>query len=72
MKAKPLLELPEVRAAALAALWAQRIGLQPGNAWEPGIARAVLAEFHRLGGDANAWGLVEALYRIKLGLEAPK
>lgn len=65
-------EDPEQRATALAALWAQRIGLPPGNAWEPVIARAVLAEFHRLGGDANAWGFVEARYRMKLGLEAPK
>lgn len=62
---------PEIRAALLAALWAQRIGLPPGNLWEPAVARNVLAEWRRLGADACAWGLVEALWRIRLGLEAP-
>lgn len=71
-KAPPRLPSPEVRAAMLAALWAQQIGLPPGNLWEPAVARNVIAEWRRLGGDASAWGLTEALYRMRLGLPSPE
>ena len=56
---------PEVRAVFLAAKWAQRIGLPPGNLWEPSIARAVMRTYERLGN----WDEVEAEYEVQLGLE---
>ena len=58
----------EARAALLAALWAQRMGLPAGNGWEPGIVRYMLAEFRRLGADGNAAALVEALTARQLGM----
>ena len=66
-----IVDSPEVRAAMLAALWAQQIGLPAGNLWEPAIARNIIKEWRQLGADASAWGLTEALYRIRLGLPAP-
>lgn len=63
---------PEIRATKLAALWAQRLGLPPNNQWQGPVARNILAKYHELGADANAWGFVEALYRMQLGLEPPK
>lgn len=60
---------PEVRAAMLAASWAQTIGLPPGNYWEPAIVRNVLSEWRRLGADEGAWAFVEAVYRIRLGID---
>jgi hypothetical protein len=60
---------PEVRAAMLAAQWAQRLKLPPGNMWEPAITRNLLAEWRRLGGDGQAWTLVETLYTMRLGLQ---
>lgn len=65
-------ETPEVRAACLAARWAQQIGLPAGNLWEPAVARNVLAEYERLtqgeGNIGGAWGLIEALWCQRLGL----
>lgn len=68
-----ILDNPQIRAAHLAALWAQRIGLSTNAVlWEAAIARNILTEFTSLGADASAWGLVETLWRIRLGLEAPE
>lgn len=55
---------PEIRAALLAARWAQEIGLRPGNLWEPAVARNILAEYQR----TECWAFVEAMYRMRLGL----
>lgn len=56
------------RATLLASLWAQKLDLQPGNLWEPAIARLIFAEAQRLGGDANAWAFTEAMFCVRLGL----
>jgi hypothetical protein len=63
-----LADEPEVRAALLAAGWAQKIGLRPGNLWEPAIARNLLREWRRLGADAHAWAAVEGIYTARLGI----
>lgn len=60
---------PRVRAAALAALWAQQIGLPAGNMWEPAVTLNILAEWRRLGADEQAWAFVEAAYKMRLGLD---
>jgi hypothetical protein len=59
---------PDVRAAAVAALWAHQLGLSAGNLWEPALVRNMLAEWRRLGADEQAWAFIEATYRIRLGL----
>lgn len=66
---RALQDAPEVRAALLAAAWAQRIGLQPGNYWEGPIARHILAEYHRLGGTPDLWPAVEGIFSARLGLD---
>lgn len=59
---------PEVRAALLAAQWAQQIGLPAGNLWEPAIARNVVKDWTALGADDNAWAFIKSLYSLRLGL----
>lgn len=65
-------DTPEVRAALLAAAWAQQIGLQPGNYWEGPIARHILAEYQRLGGTPEVWPAVEGIFSARLGLDRKK
>jgi hypothetical protein len=52
------------QAAMLAALFAQEIGLAPGNRWEPPIARNIEARYHELGD----WEQVEGEFRFRLGI----
>jgi hypothetical protein len=59
---------PDIRAVCLAAAWAQRLGLPPGNLWEPGIVRGMLQQWRDLGGDASAWALTQALFERQLGM----
>ena len=59
---------PAVRAAMLAAAWAQKIGLPAGNLWEPAIARHVLREYEQLGGTPDLWPAIEGIYSARLGI----
>lgn len=67
---KQIYDDPEVRASLLARQWAQELDLPQGNLWEPAIARTVLSEYQRLGGDKLAWAAVEGIWRVRLGLLA--
>jgi hypothetical protein len=70
MRKRRLSDNPHVWASALAARWAQRLNLPPGNLWEPAITRHILREYAHLGSDLNAKGFVEALIGRQLGLES--
>lgn len=67
-----VLLMPEMRAAALAALWAQQLGLPLGNSWEAPITRHIIEQWHRLGADTGAWALTEVLFRMRVGLPSAR
>lgn len=55
---------PRVRAALLAATFAQQIGIAVGNFWEPPIARSI----HETYRECGEWATVERIWRERLGL----
>jgi hypothetical protein len=65
-KRKSLLANPDIQAAALAAKFAQEIGLPAGNYWESGIARNMAAALRA----GESFDDVEAQWRVSLGLVA--
>ena len=60
---------PSLRAASLASDWAHKMGLKPGNMYEPALTRGILKRWREQGEDENAWGCTEALFRSQLGLD---
>jgi hypothetical protein len=60
---------PDSRLILLAAKWAARLELPPGNLWEPALVTSMRREVTRLGGDANAYAFVEALTAQRLGFQ---
>ena len=55
---------PRVKAAYLAAKFAQQIGLPAGNMWEPAVTRNILAKYRQW----TDWDMVENYYAMTLGL----